>query len=535
MTYPATMGQETIAMRQGNAMRHGWRPAWVFAFAALAGCTQVARQPTRPAPTDPVQATAAQFDAIRHSPPLLDAFLRAMPKGADLHNHLAGAIYAEDLLDWAAHDGDCIERATYAAVAPPCDAAQGRPPAAAAFGDDALYRQIIDAWSMRDFVPRNGESGHDHFFDTFGKFHQVTQTHRGDMLARALHQAARDNAIYVELMDTLADAEVRALAARTPWNGDFAHAHAALQPGMAGVVARARGELDNSSRRMRRDLRCGSAQADPGCGVEVRFLYQVLRGFPAPRVFAQMLAGFELAAVDARVVGINLVMPEDGHLSMRDFREQMAMLDYLHAQFPRVHISLHAGELSPTLVPPDGLRFHIRDSIEHGHAQRIGHGVDVMHEDDPRSLLREMASKHVLVEICPTSNRSILGIGGADHPLPVYLAAHVPLAIATDDEGVSRSDLTREFAIAAASWHLSYATLKTMARNSLEYAFLGGASVWNSPDGFVPVSACAHDVPGAAPPAPACAAFLAGSEKARLQWRLEAQLRDFEASIAAGR
>jgi adenosine deaminase len=304
---------------------------------------------------------------------------------------------------------------------------------------------------------------------------------------------------------------------------------------MQDVMTAAKGELDSSLQRMREELHCGSAQADPGCGVEVRFLYQVLRGFPAPRVFAQLLAGFELAAGDARVVGINMVMPEDGYLSMRDFRQQMAMLDYLHAQFPQVHISLHAGELSPTMVPPDGLRFHIRASIEQGHAQRIGHGVDVMHEDRAQDLLREMAQRHVLVEICPTSNRSILGIGGADHPLPTYLAAHVPLAIATDDEGVSRSDLTREFAIAATSWNLSYPTLKTMARNSLEYAFVAGTSLWSTRDAFVPVRACSQDVPGATQPASACAAFLAGSEKARLQWHLEAQLRDFETGIAAGR
>jgi hypothetical protein len=515
------------------------KPAF-FLLAALAGCAQVATQSTTPShanavQADAAQATAAHFDAIRHSPPQLEAFLRAMPKGADLHNHLSGAIYAEDLLDWAAQDGFCIERATGTAIAPPCDAAQGRPPAAAAFGDDALYRQVIDAWSMRDFVPGSGESGHDHFFDTFGKFHLVTRAHRGDMLARAVHQAAHDREVYIELMDTLAEAHLRSLVARTPWDGDVAHAHAALQSGMPAILAQAKNELDSAQRQMREELHCGSAQADPGCGVEVRFLYQVLRGFPAQRVFAQMLTGFELATSDARVVGINMVMPEDGYLSMRDFREQMAMLDYLHAQFPQVHISLHAGELSSTLVPPDGLRFHIRASIEQGHAQRIGHGVDVMHEDRPQELLREMASKPVLVEICPTSNRSILGIAGADHPLPTYLAAHVPLVLATDDEGVSRSDLTREFAIAASSWHLSYATLKTLARNSLEYAFVAGASVWSAPNAFTLVPACAPDMPGTAQPTSACAAFLAGSEKARLQWRLEAQLHGFEAGIAAGR
>ena len=506
-----------------------------FLLACLAGCAQVSTQPSSPVSIDAAQATANRFDAIRESPPQLDAFLRAMPKGGDLHNHLSGAIYAEDLLNWAAQDGDCIERTTGAAVAPPCDAAQGRPPAAAAFGDDALYRQIIDAWSMRDFVPADGESGHDHFFDTFGKFNRVTRTHRGDMLARALHQAAHDHVDYLELMDTLAEGELRALVAKTQWDGNFAHAHAAMQPGMSAVLEQAKDELDSSQRRMREELHCDGAQADPGCSVEVRFLYQVLRGFPAPRVFAQMLTGFELAVRDTRVVGINMVMPEDGYRSMHDFREQMAMLDYLHTQFPQVHVSLHAGELSPTMVPPDGLRFHIRDSIEQGHAQRIGHGVDVMHEDRPQELLREMARNHVLVEICPTSNRSILGIAGVDHPLPTYLAAHVPLAIATDDEGVSRSDLTREFAIAASSWHLSYATLKTMARNSLEYAFVAGASLWSAPDAFTPVRACAADIAGAATPTSACAAFLAASEKARLQWRLEAQLRDFEAVIAAER
>ncbi len=501
----------------------------------LAGCAQVSTHPAAPVSVDAAQATATRFDAIRNSPPQLEAFLRAMPKGADLHNHLSGAVYAEDYLDWAARDGDCIDMATATAVAPPCDAASGRPPAVDAQRNDALYRKVIDAWSMRDFVASSGDSGHDHFFDTFGKFHRISKAHRAGMLARAVHQAALDRIDYLELMDTLADSGIRELAERTPWDGDFAHARTVLQAGMPAVLAQARQELDSSLGRMREELHCDSAQADPGCGVEVRFLYQVLRGFPQPFVFAQMLTGFELAARDARVVGINMVMPEDGYVSMRDFRAQMAMLDYLHAQYPQVHISLHAGELSSTMVPPDGLRFHIRASIEQGHAQRIGHGVDVMHEDRPQELLREMARRHVLVEICPTSNRSILGIGGDDHPLPTYLAAHVPVAIATDDEGVSRSDLTREFAIATSSWHLSYPTLKSMARNSLEYAFVAGPSLWASRDAFDPVPACAHDAPGATQPAPACAAFLSGSDKARLQWRLEAQLRAFEAGIAAER
>ena len=155
--------------------------------------------------------------------------------------------------------------------------------------------------------------------------------------------------------------------------------------------------------------------------MEVRYIYQVLRGNPPEQVFAQTLLGFEtiehsMDAHEAGFVGINFVQPEDGSISMHDYRLQMQMLDYLHSVYPQVHISLHAGELAPGLVPPEGLRFHIRQAVELGHAERIGHGVDVMYEDDAAALLKELAQKHVMVEINLSSNEGILGIKGAEHP-----------------------------------------------------------------------------------------------------------------------
>ena len=114
---------------------------------------------------------------------------------------------------------------------------------------------------------------------------------------------------------------------------------------------------------------------------------------------------------------------------MRDYSLHMKMLDYLHGLYPKVHIALHAGELAPGLVPPEGLRFHIRQAVEIGHAERIGHGVDVMYEENAPELLKEMAQKHVMVEINLSSNEGILGIKGAEHPFPMYRAAHVPVAL----------------------------------------------------------------------------------------------------------
>ena len=130
----------------------------------------------------------------------------------------------------------------------------------------------------------------------------------------------------------------------------------------------------------KKELKCGTPDAEPGCNVTVRYLYQVLRGLPHEAVFAQILLGFELASSDPRFVGLNLVMPEDWYVPIHDFNEHMAMLDYLHGVYPKVHITLHAGEVAEGLVKPEDLAFHIRASVERGHAERIGHGVDVMQE-----------------------------------------------------------------------------------------------------------------------------------------------------------
>ena len=112
---------------------------------------------------------------------------------------------------------------------------------------------------------------------------------------------------------------------------------------------------------------------------------------------------------------------------------------------------------------------------------------------------------------------------GADHPLALYRKAGVPLVLSTDDEGVSRIDMTNEYLRAAVEHGLRYADLKAMARDSLEYAFLPGKSLWVS--GRVPVASCAK--PGAA-----CDAFLAKSPKAAQQWRLERDFDVFERSFS---
>src|SRR4051812_23398814 len=59
------------------------------------------------------QRTAQYFQSIRNQPARVQAFLKSMPKGADLHTHLSGAIYAETFLAWAATGKMCVDPTTF--------------------------------------------------------------------------------------------------------------------------------------------------------------------------------------------------------------------------------------------------------------------------------------------------------------------------------------------------------------------------------------------------------------------------------------
>ena len=482
-------------------------------------------------PRSAEQRTARYFDSLRKSSPQLLAFLLKMPKGGDLHNHLSGAVYAESYVQWAADSGACVNPATLALSTPPC--AGGQSPASAALTNSVLYRQLIDAWSMRNWQ-LSGQSGHDHFFDTFGKFGVATYNQNGKMIAEVAARAARGHVLYLELMltpdGTTTGVRSSQIGEKVGWDGNFENTLNKLKSnGIDDATKIGVKNLQDAEAEKDRLLKCGTPQADAGCSVTLRYIAQVSRGAALGPVFAQMVTGFALANdPNSKVVALNLVQPEDGLASMENFSLHMQMLSFLRTLYPRAHISLHAGELAPGMVPPDGLTFHVRESVMIAHAERIGHGVDLMHENDPYGLLTEMARRPVMVEICLSSNDGILGITGPQHPLATYLKYGVPVALATDDEGVSRSEISREFLKAAEDQGLGYRQLKTMARNSLQFAFIAGGSLWSDSRRFVPVVQCAQDVAVMKLTSRGCHQFVSGSEKAKLQWKLEEEFIAFE-------
>lgn len=492
--------------------------------------------------------TSKALENVRANPLELEAFLTDMPKGTDLHMHLSGAIYAESWIRAAAEDQLCINPKEFAfakpehkskeneaAKGPTCDT--GNVPAAQAYKDQHLYDELIDSFSMRGYVPTTGASGHDHFFDSFDKFGGTDHRHKGEWLYEVAARAASQNIQYMELMETPAFNRTSAAAHEVGWYPDLPKMREALlaKLGDGLKLDREEGLAAFTEAEQTRDklAQCGTPKEEPACHVTQKFIYQVLRGFSKEQVFAQALLGFETISADPnRIVGINFVMPEDGRESMADFEEQMVMLDYLHSIYPKVHITMHAGELAPGLVPYEGLCCHIRWAVELGHAERIGHGVDIMHENKPYELMDTMAKNHLMVEIALSSNDLILGISGKDHPFPIYRKHNVPVSLSTDDEGVSRINLTHEYVRAVQTYGLRYADLKQMVRTGMNHSFQQGESLWQNFDTFKTVAAaCAKDPLGGEKPSQGCAEFLNSNAKAKQQWELERRFREFESGI----
>lgn len=485
------------------------------------------------APPPPEARTAALFDRLKGDAAAERLFLQAMPKGGDLHNHLGGSTYAEDFLAWADRMDLCVAADGGAILAPPCDGARSLPARGLARRDQRLYDRLVDRLSMRGVDPAGGAgvTGHDRFFATFERFGPSWQRSIGPMIAAAQESAALDHTLYLELM-ILPPAMTRATAtmsAAPDAASDLPALAARLAPVLAQTVAQARHDLDTAEAQAASLNGCGTSRPAPACGVVTRYLVSGLRNLPPAAVFAQLAFGFALAEADRRVVGINLVAPEDGAVARADYALHMAMVRWLGTRHPQVGISLHAGELALGLVPPRDLADHIAQAVTVAGARRIGHGVDIAHETDASALLARMARDHVAVEINLTSNDIILGVRGADHPLDLYRHAGVPVVLSTDDAGVSRIDLTNEYLRAAIEHGLGYRDLKAISRASLEYAFLPGDSLWRDAGRFAPVAAC----PLGTAPGTACRHLLDISARAALQWRLEEAFARFEAGSDA--
>ena len=473
------------------------------------------------------QASArAQLPSLPTQPDVLYDFLKQMPKGGELHYHYDGSVYAETMLHLAKHDKHfCVhpDALTSELCSDPKSMSISH-----LMHEPPMFSKIIHAWSMQDFIPHK-ESAHDHFFSVFPKVAVLYNHLRAQLLAAILKKAATQHELYMEIIafGLENDDYYAKLIKNTP---DFTKksqillANPAFQRSIQHMVQQSEQFLPNAHTA----LHCDTLPAQAACHIQVRFQAYARRVKSLDSVFAQALAGFAAADQATNIVGVNLLDIEDNDIAQRDYAKHMQIFNFLHQQYPKVSIALHAGELYPNTLASHTVRSPIRDAIMVGHAKRIGHGLDILDEPQPEQLAQMMAAKNLAVEINLTSNHLIFGVKGNQHPIHFYLQHHVPLVLSTDDEGILRTELTNEYFKAVQEHHINYMQLKQMNRNTLTYAFIEGKSIWAEPQQAVLIPDCQNLNSGL------CQKFIKKSPKAQLQWQLEQDLRIFEKSRSSG-
>lgn len=471
----------------------------------------------------PLQAdVSSYFKQIKNEPNALYHFFKLMPKGGELHYHLAGGPSPETMLALVANSDYCLHPDTLSIGEKNAECVGINTKEIQV--QSALYNNIIRSWSMEGFTPGN-ESGHDHFFNSFMKFMPIVLNYRPQLVANIVERAAAQHEQYLEIMDIADNAFSLSFGNLITSLPTFALKRQFLLQNkeFQSNVKHTINESDRIAAQAREHLGCAAEPQKKACQVKVKFLYYVLREQPLDNLFAQALNAFEaVSRSQGNLVGVNMVQAEDGIISMRDYQQQMRVFNYLHAQYPNVHIALHAGELTADYVAEKELTYHIQDALMIGKAQRIGHGIDIKHES--KETINYMAQHNIPVEINLVSNQHILNIAARKHPLNYYLAHQVPVVLSTDDEGILRTNLTQQYVKAVLEHHLEYSTLRQINRNTLTYAFIAGESIWSNAGKAERIAAC-QDLDSTS-----CRHFIATSEKAQLQWNLEKKLAAFESN-----
>lgn len=481
------------------------------------------------AATELEQHVAQIFDSVRTDPKALRQFLSDMPKGADLHYHLSGGAYAEELLTLAQGEGFCLDLSTYRVYEDKnCPTANLLDTVAK---HDELRKKLISAWSMKHFIA-DGQNGHDHFFQAIGKYSAIVYKHRAEVLADISDRSAKQNQFYMEIMYT-PGGNSSALLDDKIQNKDQLTAEQIkdrlFELGIADLAKGIALEVDGDEAARLKALRCDKPNPRPGCNVKIGYIYQVQREQSHSKVLAQIIMAFEAMQHSSFLIAANLVQPEDGELSLREYQKQMEMIHQAKLWYPKANLALHAGELSGDLVSSEHMQSHIYDAVTYANASRIGHGADVLEEalthPDIYQIMRE---KEAVVEINLSSNFFILNIDPEHHPLTQYLAEGIPLVISTDDEAVSRTTISKEYFKATTLFNLDYLQLKRFSRNALQYAFLSGEPLWLDKNYEAIQADCNGDSPAAKIISSQCKNFLQTNAKARMQWELEASFLSFE-------
>lgn len=432
------------------------------------------------------QSAESYLEKIRNNEALLTAFFQQMPKGSDLHHHFSGSIYAEPLLERAIAEDFYLnlESMEVSKTKP----AKGNWQTFSSLKNDeklAYYeQQVMQTWSVKDY---NGVSvpSDDLFFDSFMKFEPAIKGHFAEGMLELKKRAIAENVSYIETqlstipcdmnVSDLSDFNIKLrLAASQKDEKAVLKLLDELYKTFQKKEAKKYAEDFNTNfiAKLHKDLKIDDER------FTMRYQNFVLRFMEPVDLFKNLVIAFISSDESKLTAGVNIVSPEHGENSMKDYWLHMVMFKYCHSKFPDVKYTLHAGELTLGLVQPEDLTWHINDAVYVAGANRIGHGVDMAYEANSYDLLKYMSKNNIPVEINLASNEFILKVKENRHPFTLYKEFNVPIVISTDDAGILRSNMTEQYVLLAKRYpDVSYAIIKQYVYNSINYSFIQDKSV----------------------------------------------------------
>lgn len=146
---------------------------------------------------------------------------------------------------------------------------------------------------------------------------------------------------------------------------------------------------------------------------------------------------------------------------------------FLNAMKECYNITIHAGETANVE--------NVWQAVYVLNAERVGHGLTLT---DNEGLMKKFLDRKIGIEMCPSSNYQIVGAKDnynsdktdkyGDYPLKKYMDMGLKVSINTDDPGISRTDITREYLKAARMVNegLSKWEILKLIHNGFHSAFL---------------------------------------------------------------
>ncbi|MES1181843.1 MAG: adenosine deaminase, partial [Flavobacterium sp.] len=290
------------------------------------------------------QSVNQYFEKIRNNEAALTAFFSQMPKGGDLHHHYSGSIYAEPLLKRVVAEDFYVNTETMkVAKEKPSTGTWEKFSTLQSRGQLDLYKQkVIQKWSVKDYNDVDYPSDK-LFFESFDKFKHAVDGNFESGLLELKNRAIKENVSYLETQLSTIKCHVNT-GDLTRFNESLRNAtksknektvrllldtlyNSLLQKGIADSAKKFN---TNFVEKLHTSLHIDDSN------FTMRYQNYVLRFMEPVDLFKNIILTFISADTSPLIAGTNIVSPEDGETSMKDYWLHMIMFNYCHSRYPAV-------------------------------------------------------------------------------------------------------------------------------------------------------------------------------------------------------